>query len=117
MEQPLHELIEEINAAEERWAALLKELDPEAGPKPRFLKKKPTRAVEPTIEIFPLPNVDKSRGGILQRTKKQLRVLEHQLTYENNEYKRELLINRINQQKEQLKNIKKNKKQKKNKNL
>ncbi|KNC31411.1 hypothetical protein FF38_07138 [Lucilia cuprina] len=76
MDTPLEVILKEVEEAEERWAKLLQQQSnakkPEIlsiGPKPLKLKKKQE---EPKYPIFPLPNTNKSRGGILARTKKDL---------------------------------------------
>lgn len=125
MEESLEELLKEVQEADIRWAQRVKEganLEEKPqilniGPLPRKITVR-TEIEQPKYSIFPLPNVNKSRGGKIYLAKKQLKIKNHQLTYEADELQRKLLSDQIDKlvetvralQKEKRKRIKKNKK-------
>lgn len=118
MEQSLEEILREVKEAEDRWERLLKNIPEERkpevekpdvlnlGPRPKIIKRV-KKTAEPKIPIFPLPNVQKSRGGALNRHKKELRVALHVLSYTEEEKARRFLEERITSLKLLIKEAKK----------
>lgn len=84
------EILGNLKIAEENWRKLLEdnrtpEQKPEillAGPKPRTINKR-AQDTEVKYEIFPLPKLKKSRGDFVNRSKKELTILNNELTYTN----------------------------------
>ena len=120
MEQPLEEILKELEAAEGRWKKLLEEAENEKelikrpeilniGPKP--IRKLVKREVEPIVNI---PKIKRNRGDFISRMKTQLNVLKTELGFTNNSEEREKIKQRIEQTKTDIKQHKKYKKNKRN---
>ena len=123
MEQPLEEILKELEAAEGRWKKLLEEAEnkkenikrPEIlniCPKP--IRKLVKREVEPRIPIVNIPKIKRNRGDFISRMKTQLNVLQTVLGFTNNTEEREKIKQRIEQTKTDIKQHNKYKKNKRN---